>query len=356
MDKYTKLFPKIIKLFGFSDGSEKGYRAVIYLLNPCSAELKKLIFLPSRTNCFIRLKNLSWLAEDPYSWKPYVANRTTKILKHIESCRWFYIESGMNRADYALKGLTPSEILDANLWWNGPNLNQLLPQVELVLDEEQTALIEKEMKKDTFVFFQSLSNPEIILTEVHLHLMTCHITNLLTEYYVRSKFYVPRLEDRVRTYIRYCITCYKYAKIKHQQLMGSSPFERVNSSIAFQHTGVDYAVPIIIKAYKSRCKIQLKAYIAVFVCLYSKCIHIEIVYDLSSDCFLAAFKRFTNRRGRCKRLYSDNGTNLKGAEYPIHQSDILKAELTWKLDLDATLKEYDTEWHFILISPHILVV
>uniref|UniRef100_T1GKQ0 Uncharacterized protein n=1 Tax=Megaselia scalaris TaxID=36166 RepID=T1GKQ0_MEGSC len=105
---------------------------------------------------------------DPYSWKPYVANRTTKILKHIESCRWFYIESGMNPADYASKGLTPSEILDANLWWNGPDLNQLPPQVELVLDEEQTALIEKEMKKDTSVFFQSLSNPEIILTKAQI--------------------------------------------------------------------------------------------------------------------------------------------------------------------------------------------
>lgn len=258
-----------LKLFGFSDGSEKGYRTVIYLLNPCSAELNKLIFLSSHTNCFIRLKNLSWLAGDPYSWKPYVANRTTKILKHIESCRWFYIESGMNPADYASKGFTPSEILDANLWWNGPDLNQLPPQVELVLDEEQTALIEKEIKKDTSVFFQSLSNPEIILTKAQI---------IINSY----------------------------------------------------------------EAYKSRCKIQLKAYIAVFVCLYSKCMHIEIVYDLSSDCFLAAFKRFTNRRGRCKRLYSDNGTNFKGAD-KIQQSDILNAELTWKLDLDATLKEYDTE-------------
>lgn len=115
------------------------------------------------------------------------------------------------------------------------------------------------------------------------------------------------------------ITCKKFARYNHQQLMSSLPQHRVNSSRAFQHSGVDYAGPITIKAYKGRCKIQHKAYIAVFVCLYSKCIHIEIVSDLSSEGFLAAFKRFVNRRGRCHKLFSDNGTNFRGADKIEHQ-------------------------------------
>lgn len=184
------------------------------------------------------------------------------------------------------------------------------------------------------------------------HLQTIHGGNQLTEHYIRSYYFIPRLSDRVRMFIYSCTLCRKFARYQHQQLMGSLPFNRVNSARAFQNSGVDYAGPIMIKAYKGRCKIQHKAYIAVFVCLYSKCIHIEIVSDLSSDAFLAAFKRFVNRRGRCHKLFSDNGTNFKSAN-KILQTEIQKAEVSWKSELDIKFSEQGTEWHFIPpASPH----
>jgi len=51
-----------------------------------------------------------------------------------------------------------------------------------------------------------------------------------------------------------------------------------------------------------------------FVCAVSKAIHLELVCDLSTDAFLAAFRRFVNRRGLPDNVYSENGSNFVGAQ------------------------------------------
>lgn len=49
------------------------------------------------------------------------------------------------------------------------------------------------------------------------------------------------------------------------------------------------------------------------MCLTTKAIHLELASDLSSEDFLKAFRRFLARRGNCSHIFSDNGTNCKGA-------------------------------------------
>ena len=50
-----------------------------------------------------------------------------------------------------------------------------------------------------------------------------------------------------------------------------------------------------------------------------KAVHIEVVSDYTTAAFLATFKRFTTRRGLCRFLYSDSGTNLQGANAEIRR-------------------------------------
>ncbi len=38
----------------------------------------------------------------------------------------------------------------------------------------------------------------------------------------------------------------------------------------------------------------------------------QSISDLSTAAFIAGFRRFVNRRGRCSNLYSDNATNFVG--------------------------------------------
>lgn len=137
-----------------------------------------------------------------------------------------------------------------------------------------------------------------------------------------------------------------------EQLMGTLPGPRVTPSKSFTHTGVDYAGPIQVRVSKGRVNKSYKGYICIFVCLATKAIHIEVVSDLTTTAFLAAFKKFTSRRGLCTNLYSDNGTNFVGA------NNILKKELestVKKTQSEAAefLLKNSIEWKFIQpSSPH----
>ncbi|XP_011859087.1 PREDICTED: uncharacterized protein LOC105556601, partial [Vollenhovia emeryi] len=96
--------------------------------------------------------------------------------------------------------------------------------------------------------------------------------------------------------------------------MADLPRERVARARAFLQTGVDYAGPIQLRASKGRGQRAFKAFVAVFICLSTRAVHLEVVSDYSADAFLAALRRFISRRGICCTLFSDCGTNFVGAD------------------------------------------
>lgn len=81
----------------------------------------------------------------------------------------------------------------------------------------------------------------------------------------------------------------------------------------FTATGVDFAGPFECKPMLTRSKVRFKAYVAVFVCFATRAVHLELVSALSAEEFLNALRHFISRRGLPRVIYSDNGTNFKGA-------------------------------------------
>ena len=101
--------------------------------------------------------------------------------------------------------------------------------------------------------------------------------------------------------------------------MGQLPEVRVRPSKPFTNTGVDYSGPFYIKQGSKRSKTLNKCYVALFVCLSTKAIHLELVTELSTDAYIASLRRFVARRGLCRKIYSDNGTNFVGAERELRK-------------------------------------
>ena len=101
--------------------------------------------------------------------------------------------------------------------------------------------------------------------------------------------------------------------------MGSLPAARSTPSRPFTHTGLDYAGPFYIRTTSGRGHKAFNGYFVIFLCMAIKAVHIEVVSDYTTAAFLAAFKRFTARRGLCRFLYSDNGTNLQGADAELRR-------------------------------------
>ena len=137
----------------------------------------------------------------------------------------------------------------------------------------------------------------------------------------------------------------RYRRTHAQHIMGQLPASRVNPSRAFLHTGVDYARPYVLKAWKGRNTRTYKAWIAVFVCFSTSAIHLGIVTDYTTDAFLAAYKRFTSRREICATLTSDYGTNFKGADNELKK---LFSQTSQELKHFASIIANDvTKWSFI---------
>ncbi|XP_077276907.1 uncharacterized protein LOC143905372 [Temnothorax americanus] len=130
--------------------------------------------------------------------------------------------------------------------------------------------------------------------------------------------------------------------------MGSLLSPRVTILRAFAHTGVDYAGPILPRTSRGRGHKAYKGFIALFVCLCTKAVHLEAASDLTTDAFLAALRRFTARRELCAVIYSDRGTNFVGADKELrsflqaaimedsHWKDSLASEgIAWRLNPPA---------------------
>lgn len=63
---------------------------------------------------------LSWVNMLHESIKIYVSNRVHQIRSLLPGCEWQYIESQLNPADWASRGLMPSALARCNLYWQGP--------------------------------------------------------------------------------------------------------------------------------------------------------------------------------------------------------------------------------------------
>lgn len=184
------------------------------------------------------------------------------------------------------------------------------------------------------------------------HLESLHGGPQLVLGLLRRKYWVINARSAVRMLIYKCITCHRYKASSASQLMGSLPEPRVHISRAFTHTGIDYAGPIDLRMSKGRGTSSYKGYISIFVCLSTKAIHLEAVSDLTSNGFIAAYRRFVSRRGLPAHVYSDNGTNFVGAVKILrksHEACLLKV----KADIIHNATQNNTEWHFIpASSPH----
>ncbi|XP_050746280.1 uncharacterized protein LOC127012102 [Drosophila biarmipes] len=504
-----------MELHGFADASSQAYAAVIYSrvevnngyavklimaktrvapIKPISIPrlelnaahlLSKLIYLVkqsltvpiSRINCWSDSEIvLHWLSSPPRTWNTYVCNRTAEILEVCPRSCWQHIRSGDNPADCASRGVLPKDLVDHQIWWNGPpwlsQSRSAWPPVKakFVLSTEGEACLE--MKAETKVnlhisddgnslscMINKSSSWSRLLRIVSYCLRFVHrlrernrLSPFLSAWelqYARAKIfthaqkeffnveyqqlttgqplskksklirYTPfldeqrvmrvggRIDNSIATYdakhpillpkespiagllVRYqhaallqagveytfhslrqrywilgarnlvrktvfnCRTCFLQRRHTSSQLMADLPEFRVQPARCFLHTGLDYAGPVSIKTSTGRTPRFGKAWFAIFVCLSTKAIHIELVSDLTTSAFIAAFKRFWSRRGPISDLYSDNGTTFHGAKRDLAEMQRMAIAQSQDEEISSFMASHEINWHFIPPSaPH----
>jgi len=144
----------------------------------------------------------------------------------------------------------------------------------------------------------------------------------------------------VKGYIKRCVTCARHSARASHQLMGDIPVSQF--IFPFRPRGGGLRRPFLVTPFVGRGQRARKTYVALFVCLATRAIHLELVEDCSAPAFLAALRRFVSRRGTPQHMYSDNATNFCGAELQLSFASLIKdSSLRDKLAMDGI------DWHFI---------
>ncbi|XP_054717285.1 uncharacterized protein LOC129226681 [Uloborus diversus] len=192
---------------------------------------------------------------------------------------------------------------------------------------------------------------ELLIREKHVAYL--HAGPTLLSHILRQSYWIIGGKRLINKCVNQCIKCHRFKTSNSSQLMGNLPKPRVTLERAFFHSGIDYAGPVSIKFSKGRGAKVTKGYIALFICLSTKAVHIEVVSDLTTEAFIAALRRFSARRGTPRHIYSDNATNFHGAHRKLNE-----IEQSWLNALSSDpvvdyLTQFSIEWHFIPPSaPH----
>ncbi|XP_054722391.1 uncharacterized protein LOC129232176 [Uloborus diversus] len=236
-----------------------------------------------------------------------------------------------------------------------PSSSKLLP-LGIFLDTDGIIKVGGRLKNSS----QSpIQKHPILLPKSH------HFTNLVIQYFhhislhsgpqltlccIRQKFWIPSGRGVVGRLLSKCQTCFRFRAKSSEQLMGNLPANRFSTGRAFLNVGIDFGGPFITKPNVPRSKVKLKSYLALFICMATKAVHLEVVSDLSTDAFLAAFRRFISRRGKPTNMFSDNATNFKGASsYLKEQFKLIKS-----VEVQNFVTQESIKWHFIPpTAPHV---
>ncbi|GFY30673.1 integrase catalytic domain-containing protein [Trichonephila clavipes] len=249
---------------------------------------------------------LAWLNTPANCLKTFVANRVAKVQELTEGFQWNHVPSVLNPADLVSRGLRPCDLPNLRLWWHGP---QFLEKGKLSSEETSLSPVKEcEYSKE----LKTGSSSDIITSSV------CVSTNCVSS--ILSTLLRKNSDGLLRVGGR----------------LSNSDLPYVNKHPAILPGNHNLTVQIIVHFHRKNLHTGASSLLS---------IHIEIVSDLTSDAFIATLKRFFSRRGKCAKLYSDNGKTFVGANKELKR--FLKLIEDSDDNLAGFLSAEGIEWKFI---------
>ncbi|XP_076301717.1 uncharacterized protein LOC143219725 [Lasioglossum baleicum] len=316
--------------------------------------------------------SIEWDLASRFSKWPKLLRVTAYVIKFVRLCRRDFSETTNQKPGQAL---ATSDVSQARLFWikrlqfeafpeelralqqaHAPSPKSPLLSLSPFLDEDGIIRVGGRLQHTSLA--QRVKHPILLaphplvrLLVEQIHVSTLHGGVQLTLHTLRQNYWLLRARNIVKSVIHSCITCVRERAAVPEQIMGNLPKARVSPPTrSFAHCGVDYAGPFQVRASAGRGITSRKAYIALFICMATKAIHLELAGDYSTPAFLNAYLRFCSRRGLPEAVYSDNGTTFVGGCRELAAA--YRAAVRDPNFLNKTAAD-GTTWHFIPPSaPH----
>ncbi|XP_055690674.1 uncharacterized protein LOC129795249 [Lutzomyia longipalpis] len=339
---------------------------------------------------------LHWINSPPKDWKIFVSNRVRDIQNISDVKKWRHVPSTENPADIISRGATPKQLADSQLWWNGPTwLSQDSsswppPFTKHSLTNEEAAInLTNEENSNGFSQFVTAHSKYMRLLRVTAYCLRFK-KNLRSNPEDRSlgPLSPEELDEALNCLLRQ-EQSEKYPDIfeainsgqiltskKWKSIAQFNPYIDPKGVIRFggriERAAIPYDAkhPILLpKGHLSELifrhehlrnlhagpqlllsTIHQRFWAISGRSIALKAIHLELVTSLSTEAFIAAFRRFTSRRSSPAEVYSDNGKNFIGAERELRR--LLFQEQGQREIVDATSGD-GIKWHFQpAASPH----
>ncbi|XP_062556700.1 uncharacterized protein LOC134221526 [Armigeres subalbatus] len=168
------------------------------------------------------------------------------------------------------------------------------------------------------------------------HRKFAHANNETIVNELRQRFHVSEIRVAVGKVAKSCTLCKVRKAVPRPPRMGPLPEARLTPYIrAFTFTGLDYFGPVTVRVGRT----NVKRWAALFTCLTTRAIHLEVAFTLSTESCKLAIRRFIARRGAPLEIYSDQGLNFQGARKELRE-EIRKLNQ----ELASTFTNAATQW------------
>lgn len=134
---------------------------------------------------------------------------------------------------------------------------------------------------------------------------------------IRQKYYIIGLRNALRSIAARCIVC----RLRRGRPMNPvmAPLPSCRTAVRqrpFSHCGLDYFGPMWVKIGRRR----EKRWGVLFTCLTTRAVALDLAHSLSSSSAIMALQRLSSERGQPMIIYSDNGTNFRGASKELRNA------------------------------------
>ncbi|KAI5724487.1 hypothetical protein M8J77_003242 [Diaphorina citri] len=137
------------------------------------------------------------------------------------------------------------------------------------------------------ILLPSKSHLAILIVDF-LHQYFLHGGIRLIQNLLHRQYWIVGSRNLIKRRVFMCLKCYKSAASTRPQYMGDLPISRFEQGRCFINTALDFAGPYLLKSGPRRNSPITKAYIAVFVCMSVKAVHLELSNSLTTESCLAA--------------------------------------------------------------------